>query len=247
MMGYMQKLMGKIVVRADLILLTGLHIGGSKEFAGIGAVDSIVIRDPLTKEPIIPGSSVKGKMRNLLARHAEGGPFLELKEEPDFLKRLFGGEKSSGGGKGESSRQLIASRLQFPDIFMKKSSVEKIKNMETDLYLTEIKFENTINRITGEAKPRQMERVPAGAKFDFVLIYNIEKRDEIEEDFKNIANGLKLLQYDYLGGGGSRGNGRIAFQKFRLEAVAFEDNGLIRRLEDELNKAGIIKEQEKPA
>lgn len=47
----------------------GLHIGGSDEFAPIGAVDKTVIRDPYTKEPIIPGSSMKGKIRSLLRRN----------------------------------------------------------------------------------------------------------------------------------------------------------------------------------
>ncbi|MBO8159672.1 MAG: type III-A CRISPR-associated RAMP protein Csm3 [Thermosyntropha sp.] len=215
----MQKLIGKIIIKADLILLTGLHIGGSNEFSSIGAVDSIIVRDPLSKEPIIPGSSVKGKMRNLLARSFEGGPHLEISREPYELKRLFGGNKGS-----EKEQNLIASRLQFPDLFMKRESVEKIKSLETDLLLTEIKFENTINRVTGIAAPRQMERVPAGAEFDFILIYNVENENELEEDFANIKKGLKLLEYDYLGGGGSRGNGRIKLENFSLETITTGDD-----------------------
>ncbi|SHH26873.1 CRISPR-associated protein Csm3 [Thermosyntropha lipolytica DSM 11003] len=236
MMSYMQKMAGKIKITADLCLLSGLHIGGAKEFSSIGAVDSIVIRDPLTKEPIIPGSSVKGKMRNLLARYMPGGPYIEIEDEPEVLKRLFG----SSSGKGDK-RRIVAARLQFPDIFMKRSSVEKIKNMETDLYLTEIKFENTISRLLGVATPRQIERVPAGAEFDFTLLYNIENEEDIEKDFENIALGLKLLQYDYLGGGGTRGNGRIALKEFQITPIAWEGSGKIADLQKKLDEAAVLR------
>lgn len=59
---------GKILIQFQLKVLTGMHIGGSDAFSAIGAVDKPVIRDPLTNEPILPGSSLKGKMRTLLAR-----------------------------------------------------------------------------------------------------------------------------------------------------------------------------------
>ena len=47
-------------------LLTGLHIGGGDDTMKIGGIDNQVIKDPLTKLPYIPGSSLKGKMRSLL-------------------------------------------------------------------------------------------------------------------------------------------------------------------------------------
>ena len=58
----------KIKFSAQIRLETGLHIGGSDAFAAIGAIDSPVIKDPITNLPIIPGSSLKGKMRTLLAK-----------------------------------------------------------------------------------------------------------------------------------------------------------------------------------
>ena len=59
---------GKILIRCDLEVRTGMHIGGSSAFSAIGAVDSPVVRDPYTGYPIVPGSSLKGKLRTLLAR-----------------------------------------------------------------------------------------------------------------------------------------------------------------------------------
>ena len=51
---------GKILIRCDLEVRTGMHIGGSSAFSAIGAVDSPVVRDPYTGYPIVPGSSLKG-------------------------------------------------------------------------------------------------------------------------------------------------------------------------------------------
>ena len=52
----------KIEIKGILEVKTGLHIGGSSAFAAIGAVDSPVIRDVITNQPIIPASSLKGKL-----------------------------------------------------------------------------------------------------------------------------------------------------------------------------------------
>lgn len=122
-------LIDKLVIRGTLTLLTGMHIGASNDFAPIGAVDSIVVRDPMTSKPIIPGSSIKGKMRTLLAKASSDGPFLnDIKNDSDIIKRLFG-----------SSDPVISSRLQFCDLIMSEKSKDELKN-KTDLYLTEIKF-----------------------------------------------------------------------------------------------------------
>ena len=42
---------GKLKITGTIQVVTGLHIGGSTEFAAIGAVNSPVIRDPLTHLP----------------------------------------------------------------------------------------------------------------------------------------------------------------------------------------------------
>jgi len=211
---YSPKLLGKIKISAKLRLLTGLHIGASKDLSSIGAVDSVVVRDPLTKRPVIPGSSVKGKLRHLISRTHMEGPFYRVEEEPMDLKRLFGGVLEDGG-----KRQLVPARLQFADLFISDENADRLEKMDSDLYLSEIKFENTINRLTGEATPRQMERVLAGTEFDFVLIYNAENSEEIIEDFENLATAIKMLHMDYLGGGGTRGNGRVLISDFSVQML----------------------------
>ena len=97
-----------------------------------------------------------------------------------------------------------------------------------DLGYTEIKFENTINRATAVANPRQLERVPAGAIFEFKLIYNAIKseKDNIVEDFILISYGIKALQLDYLGGSGTRGYGKVSFSNFKVEKASLTENDI---------------------
>lgn len=85
--------------------------------------------------------------------------------------------------------------------------------------MTEVKFENSIKRTTAIANPRQIERAVAGSIFELDLIYELEKEEEFIEDIETLAEGMKLLQYDYLGGNGSRGYGKIEFQNIEAEAV----------------------------
>lgn len=221
-------LQGKIKITAILKLETGLHIGAASDFAPIGAVDSSFVRDPLTKQPIIPGSSLKGKLRTLLAKsYAEGYTLNSIEKDTDEVKRLFG----LGAGKSTESR---SSRLQFFDLKMTFDSCKKFGAMDLDTYIGEIKFENTINRITAVANPRQIERVPAGVEFNFQLIYNIENPDEVKEDMTILANALQLLEMDYLGGSGSRGYGRVSFKNFNLETFSL-DREKISKIEENLS------------
>ena len=210
----MYTLKGKLLIKGTIKLITGLHIGTSGDFSAIGAVDTIVIRDSVTNKPIIPGSSLKGKMRYLLARTKYNSSLetKEIKEENECIKRLFG-----------SSDPIMTSRLQFQDSLLSDKSIEEFKEVEFDLPYTEIKYENTINRTTGIANPRQLERVPAGSEFDFQIVYNIENPKEVEEDMKNILLMMDVLEDDYLGGHGTRGYGRIKFKNLSLELKTYTE------------------------
>ena len=53
-------------ITADLVLETGLHIGAGDSEIHIGGIDNAVIKHPVSGEPYIPGSSLKGKIRSLL-------------------------------------------------------------------------------------------------------------------------------------------------------------------------------------
>ena len=226
-----KQLLEKILIQAELTVETGLHIGGSNDYAPIGAVDSVFVRDPFTRQPIIPGSSVKGKMRTLLAKARNGARMVQSPAEDEkVVRRLF-------GATGE--KQVLLSRLQFSDLFINRKAERKFEKLDTDTYMGEVKFENTIERGTGTAMPRQIERVPRGTTFDFLLIYNIENEEELNEDMEVLAQGFRLLQLDYLGGHGSRGYGRVSFSDFFIERIDIEtgDRESLDDLADIMDKA----------
>lgn len=199
----------KIKFSAQIRLETGLHIGGSDAFAAIGAIDSPVIKDPITNLPIIPGSSLKGKMRTLLAKVYNEKVAEKPSDDSDILSRLFG---------NSNDERFKMGRLNFRDAFL--SNADELDSLGARSY-TEVKFENTIDRITAEANPRQIERAIRNSTFDFELIYEITDKNEnqVEEDFKVIRDGLKLLELDYLGGSGSRGYGKVAFENLKATTV----------------------------
>jgi CRISPR-associated protein Csm3 len=203
----------KIEITGTLTVLTGLHIGAGDGFSAIGATDKSVVRDPLTRLPMIPGTSLKGKLRTLLSRQygADQGKFSsQPNHDHEHIRRLFG-----------DTAEFMTGRLVFRDTRLANKDALEARGAKT---LTEVKFENTINRVTAVANPRQMERVIPGSEFAFSLLYEVSfgtpgKRrepslpsaNEIVEDFNAIVRGLKLLELDYLGGNGTRGYGQVKF------------------------------------
>lgn len=196
----------KIQITGKLKVETGLHIGGNGAFAAIGAVDSPVIRDTTSHLPMIPGSSLKGKMRTLLAK-AHNEQIVDPDNDVEEIRRVFGNAK-----KGNPH----PSRILFSDMIM--CNGEELRQKEINS-MTEVKFENSINRQTAVANPRQIERVIRGAQFNLDLIYEVEKEEDTLDDLRLLAEGMTLLQYDYLGGSGSRGYGKVRFLDVQAQTV----------------------------
>ena len=216
----------KIKFSAQIRLETGLHIGASNAFAAIGAIDSPVIKDPITNLPIIPGSSIKGKMRTLLAKVYNEEIVKNPSQDSDVLSRLFGNSED---------KRFKMGRLIFRDAFL--SNADELDSLGARSY-TEVKFENSIARATAVANPRQIERAVRGSVFKLDLIYELEEEQEFLEDMETLAEAMKLLQYDYLGGNGSRGYGKIQFQDIYTDAVVGHvDNTLLEKCNSILNEA----------
>lgn len=216
----------KIQITGNIEVKTGIHIGGASAFAAIGAVDSPVIKDARSNIPMIPGSSLKGKMRSLLAKAYN----TEMAAKPDedclLLLRIFGSAKKG---------QIRRSRIQIADMVMKNTEELRKQGIQS---MTEVKFENSINRATAVANPRQIERVIRGSVFELDIMYEVEDIDELIEDIEVIGEGLKLLQYDYLGGSGSRGYGKIRFYDLCAENVIGDvDSDLMDRCNQILTNA----------
>ena len=206
-------------LQGQIELVSGLHIGSGNAEMHIGGVDKTVVKHPLTQSPYIPGSSLKGKMRSLLEWRSGavkeaplGYPDLQnasgaVQAEVKHILQLFG---ISGDAKlGKEMQELGPSRLSFWDCNLQAEWEKEIR--DNNQMLTEVKSENRINRISGVAEhPRQTERVPAGARFDFRLSV---KRLAGDGDalLTTVLQGLKLLELDSLGGSGSRGYGKVKF------------------------------------
>ena len=221
------KLTNIVEIKAKLVLETGLHIGAGDSEMHIGGIDNSVIKHPITQSPYIPGSSLKGKIRTLLEwRSGEvKKPPLSLddlkeaknKEEVKNILRLFG---ISGDTKNTDDivKEIGVSRLAFWDCALDLDWEKTIR--DDNQLLTEAKSENTIDRITSTAgNPRQTERVPAGAEFDFKLMLRQFEGDK-PELLELVLKGLKLLELDSLGGSGSRGYGKVKFTKLTVDGNA---------------------------
>ena len=222
----MPQLTGILTVEATLELVTGLRIGAGDSEMHIGGVDNTVIRHPHSQEPYIPGSSLKGKMRSLLEwrsgavqeealgwRDYQAAAGLQ-KSEVRRILQLFG---ISGGDKIglEAMLELGPTRASFWDCQLQPDWARQIR--EDNQALTEVKSENRINRISGVAEhPRQTERVPAGALFDFRFSLK-QLAGDGEDLLQTVLQGLKLLELDSVGGSGSRGYGKVRFKSLRVD------------------------------
>lgn len=226
-------------IKGVIELMTGLHIGGSTNTIEIGGKDNPVIKHPITKEPYIPGSSLKGKMRSLLEwklgkidTNPESKDFGEVHKCSELdcpICRLF-------GTTAEDSK-VGPTRLIFRDAVLSEDTKKKMKRKMqawSPESISEEKYENAINRITARANPRNFERVPSGVKFSFEITYRMfEDGDNGTTDgnlFQYVIDGLKLIERDALGGAGSRGCGQVRFwvenregELKSLDEVSLED------------------------
>ncbi len=217
-----------VKITATLKCLSGLHIGGSESEMHIGGIDNCVVKHPLTQRPYIPGSSIKGKMRSLLEWKSGA-----VREKPldwsDYDKeknvevlrilQLFG---SAASEKSDEAIEAIGpTRLSFWDCSLTPEYEDMV--LESNALFTEAKTENVINRISGLAEhPRQVERVPANATFNFTLtMKQLDGDDKVL--LETVLKGLKLLELDSLGGSGSRGYGKVCFENLKINGQECND------------------------
>lgn len=228
------ELSGRIFLTFDIQAVTGLHIGGSDTGIEIGGVDKTVIRDPLTNQPYIPGSSLKGKMRSLLEKY--NGLEQNQRIGQGFIHSCQDGDEYAEcdvcqvfGVPGERDF-ATPTRIVVRDVHMQPASAAKLESTgRTDLPYTEVKTEVSIDRVTSAANPRQMERVPAGTIFgDAEIVYSLYNGDgcDVGADvarLRTIIEGLQLMEDDYLGGLGTRGSGKVRLQNIQAKMRGRED------------------------
>lgn len=229
----MERLIGKLSIKGNIVLETGLHIGGSETEMQIGGVDNPVIKT-IDGKPYIPGSSLKGKLRSLLECATGNVTEKKVKNGKEcyvcscgkcYICKLFGSTKDVTG----------RTRLIFRDCHLNKEDENKAKSK-----LVNIKTENVIDRLTGKAKhPRQLEKVVRGTKFNYEIIMNIfesdinkdkgneKKVENICDYFKVLLLSFELLKNDYLGGSGSRGYGKLDIKASQEDSKAIQINNFM--------------------
>jgi CRISPR-associated protein Csm3 len=227
------KLLGKLILEGTLHCETGLHVGAGKGSLEIGGADNPVVKDAFGR-PYIPGSSLRGRIRALLEQATGMAVPSELvyvskrkgqevrihqSDRPDDeICVLFGrtpGRMERVSGDALEGGHASPARLAVFDAGLDLDSITASMRENLDDELTEVKSENAIDRITSQANPRTFERVPAGARFRTRFVLDIL----CEEDAPLLAllvQGIRLLEDDALGGGGSRGSGRVRFSNLKL-------------------------------
>jgi CRISPR-associated protein Csm3 len=221
-------LIGKLLLDGEMICETGLHIGAGKGSLDLGGADNPVVKDAFGR-PYVPGSSLRGKLRSLLEqssglitpadlvylsrRRGQEVRIHQTDEPGDEVCLLFGrnpGRTERASGETVESVAATPARLTVYDAPLELDSITEPMRENLDDELTEVKSENAIDRLTAQASARTLERVPAGARFRVRLVLDILCAEDKELAAK-VAEGLRLLEDDALGGGGSRGSGRVKF------------------------------------
>src|ERR1700730_14791978 len=227
------KLIGKLILEGEMHCQTGLHVGAGKGSLEIGGSDNPVVKDAFGR-PYVPGSSLRGKIRSLLEQSsglAVPGELVYLSRRKgqevrihqsdrpdDEICLLFG--RNPGGmdrvvGDALDTSQATPARLAVFDAPLNADSITAQMRENLDDELTEVKSENAIDRITSQANPRTLERVPMGARFRIRMVLDV-LCDEDKALAARLFEGLRLLEDDALGGGGSRGSGRVRFANLKL-------------------------------
>ncbi len=216
-------LYGRVFIETKIKALTGLHIGGSNTDLEIGGLDKAVIRNPLTKRPYIPGSSLRGKMRSQMEKLLglpQNQPIGQVRIHTCQTKSEF---DNNGGclvctvfGVPAEKDYDNHTRLVVRDAELTDTSAQSLQDARTDLLYGELKTEVAIDRVTSAATPRTIERVPAGAVFGPAeLVFGVYDAADFAR-VKVMLDALQLVEDDYLGGSGSRGSGKVKFEEIHL-------------------------------
>lgn len=219
------KLLENIKINGTIEVISGLHIGAGKEALEIGGLDNAVIKNPKTKEPYIPGSSLKGKLRFLTEWRLgkiDGEAVHKCKIMDCEICRIFGSLEQLDEHNVRGATRLIV-RDAFYD--------ETVTGLFDPQNMLEVKYSTAIDRTSGAALKnslRNLERVVPGVTFKFEIIYRVfdinDNGAKDKENFKIVIESLKHLQNDTLGGSGSRGCGQIAFKNLTVAGCVHPGN-----------------------
>lgn len=241
------------IINGEITCKTGLHIGGSLETIEIGGSDNPIIKDTVSNLPFIPGSSIKGKLRSLLELSdkqssksvlknggkvstegiaaeffgvANNNESSKANKDSESSKDNKDNESSKDNNDNESSNNKFHNKLIVRDAFPTEDTIKMWDKHSDIIDGAELKYENSLDRITSEATPRNIERVPVDSKFKLEIVLSIyDETYTTKSDYESLNplfKSMKLLQDDYLGGSGTRGFGKIEFENITIKERGLE-------------------------
>ena len=219
------QLLGHVTISGEIEAVTGLHIGGTADAIDKGGIAHPVIKNPVTNEPYIPGSSLRGRMRSLLEK--KGGKPLSEMASGIWMEIYKNDSDVDKARSSEVCRVFGNAHTGLPSVLLVRDALytedTKLKYIESNLPITEAKIEIAVDRITAHALPR--------ARFTFSMVYRVQ-RDEnrpdaiknVQKDLENIFSALEEIEiHDGLGGNTARGHGQVKFHLKPLHVVRYKD------------------------
>lgn len=222
-------LKGRVFIQGQLELLTDLLIGSNE----VGEVDMLTVKGP-DGEPYIPGSSYRGKLR------VEG----DMVYHGELLEKTRNQLKDMADGKKDFDKKLR--NVGLPDCkdpncwlcnVFGRASNDKAKVSPTRLKIRDFllysggktleRSENTINRLTEAANPREREFVARNSVFDIDMVFDIYSKDCVEEGLSMVPMLMAMAEDRGLGANTSRGAGKIGHKNLSLlvKPTEFYENG----------------------
>lgn len=223
-----------IEFKGTMTVKSGVHIGGTNEGTKVGGCDNPVIRNPLTNDPYIPGSSIKGVLRSTAekmpayAYKIRDGKPCGCGQRDCIVCKLFGAHMNKKPESGEP-------RLIIRDMNMNRDFLDNLFTSGGNRSdLTEIKTSTMIDRRTNMAYTgddsnsndnkkdnkkdskkggslRSMERVVAGVVFDCYFTLKIMDKDNEEELINFFKKCISIVEATGIGGKVTSGSGQVEF------------------------------------
>lgn len=196
--------LNKIIVKSGTITTVGrLHIGAGGE-GGIGGIDSAVVKNQITGEPFIPGTSLKGKMRYGLETSMGRADVCNCKSKECIICTLFGCMANSKSPQACGKTRIIVKDCNLAEEFTNNPNV-----------LVQVSA-TAIDRASGVAKTgalRTIEAVEKGVKFNFEVNIRVYEGDNEKLLSDTVDECLERIRTEGLGAKTSSGLGQVDIEQ----------------------------------
>ena len=200
-----------IIVNGVMTAVEGIHIGGNNDGTKIGGCDNPVIRNPLTGDPYIPGTSIKGVMRSIMEKtmgKAESGKPCGCGNSNCIVCTMFGAHMNTKANSGEP-------RLMVRDMQLNKEFKDSLNEYGIGMgAVIETRTATMVDRKTNTAAGgslRNFERVTAGAKFNCEFAIKVFDGDDEIKLVNALKKAITNIEHIGIGAKTTSGSGKVSF------------------------------------